>query len=179
MWIDSFLDTFKKRIVVLSILILFYWLWQNIWQSVFLFDLMRVSSYEELFQFYANLDAYNNSVLVRIILSMISRNSISVASFFLSFLENVGFFDICILLITLTLYANSEQKRKWLFFPILYFSMFIYIGICVGVGMNADSIDSLLNILRMLSIGSIIMEGILFVWVLYRLVEKFLWFIEH
>lgn len=170
-WIDQFIDTFQKRIILLSILVLAYWIWQSIWQGVFMFHLSKVNSYDELFSFYSHLEAYDNSFLIRIVLSMISFNGISFYSMFLSIIACLRMTDYCFILCTLLLYINSEQKNKWLFFPLVYIVMFIFMGVCIRFGMNSDSIGDLISILKGLSIGSLFIDFILFSFLLYNCVD--------
>lgn len=178
-WIDQFVDTFQKRILLLGIIVLGYWIWQNIWQGVFMFDLSKVNSYDELFAFYSHLDAYDNSFVIRIVLSMISMNGISFYSIVLSILSCVRLFDYFFIIFTVLLFIKSEHKRKWIFFPILYFIMFIFIGCCIVIGINSESIGYLISVLKVLSMGSLIIEFILFICLLYMSVDHGKQFIDE
>lgn len=169
-WIDSLFDTYAKRAAWLVIFVLGFWLWQNIWQTVFFFDAFQVNSYESLFDFYSNLSGYTNSLLVSTVLTMISTNSITISTFFVSLIKHISLIDIIMMALTLLLCVKSNNKMKWIILPILYLGMFLFIGIMLIIGFQVSSIQELIHILHILSIGSMGIEIVILCFLLYKLV---------
>lgn len=169
-WIDSLFDTYEKRSIICNFIVLAYWIWQNIWQCVFMLDLTQVSSYEKLFSFYSKLSNYANSFLVSTILTIISFNKVTFSTVIMSFFQNIGFLDIIMCALTLLLFLKSENKRKWMILPLLYITLFIFIGVCVGLGFQVGSLDQLVGLLKILSIGSLIIELVIIFTLLRKVV---------
>ena len=170
LWIDRLFDTFSKRTGILSILVLLYWAWQNIWQGVFVFDLFRVEDYASLFSFYEDLSTYTHSIFITTIIDMIENNSASILSAFGILFKNIGIIDGLILSLSLILFMKSKQKYKWYFFIIAYVFMILAIVICLQIGFHATSIDHLIRILHIFSISILIVEMMILCFLLYWIV---------
>ena len=98
--IDTYLDSFEKRIFIFIFLITVYWLWQNIWQLLLFFKLFMITDYESLFGLQAKLSAYESSVFIRIIYCVISNPSLSVQRLLgcINMIDILGFFGLIILI---------------------------------------------------------------------------------
>lgn len=169
-WIDRLFDIFSKRSCFVAIIVLAYWTWQNIWQGVFMFDLVRVSNYETLFSFYENLSQYSNALLIEIVLDMISSNSVSLISILNAVVNNVGIIDVLAVFFTIILFMKSRQKKGWIFLIVLYLLMFVVVEGSLFYGFQASSIDELVCILHILSMITFGFECVIVMYLVYRIV---------
>lgn len=168
--IDRLFDTFSKRACFVAILVLAYWAWQNIWQGVFMFDLVRVSDYDALFSFYESLGQYSHSLLIEIILDMISNNSVSLLSILNAVINNVKIVDILAIFFTIVLFMKSRQKKSWFILIIVYILMFAVVEGSLFLGFQVSSIDELVEILHILSIVTLVFECFIVIYITYRIV---------
>ena len=158
------------RIVVVAILVLVYWTWQNIWQGVFMFDLAHVSNYDTLFSFYENLSQYSHALLIEIVLDMISSNSVSLISILNAVVNNVRIIDILAVFFMVILFMKSRQKKSWIFLIVLYILMFAVVEGSLFYGFQVSSIDELVSILHILSMIILGFKCVIIVYLIYRIV---------
>lgn len=177
-WIDHLFDTFSKRSCLVAILVLVYWAWQNIWQGVFMFDLVHVNNYDALFSFYENLSQYSHSLLIEIVLDMISSNSVSISSILHAVVNNVGILDILAVFFTVVLFIKSRQKKGWIFLIVLYVLMFLIVQGSLFYGFQVSSIDELVGILHILSTLALTIECVMVVFLTYCIVGHVLKYIQ-
>lgn len=158
-WIDNnFLDSFDKRVFLFMCLVGFYWLWQAIWQIILFFNLYQLSDYSSLFALHSNLDSYSSSVLVRMIYKIIS------GSFYV--LNCINFIDIfCVIGYILLI-------KKWKISTIILGLKWIWLGICLFIGLQSNSLNIVIFLLKMLGAGSIVFEIGFMIIMLYSLVNE-------
>lgn len=167
-WIDSFLDSKQKRRNVFLLLCLVYWLWQNIWQAIFYFQLFKISNYESLFNFLENMNQYNQSVLVKMIYEIVTTGNFDVVRLALQF----HFLDLIIIFITVLFYKTSDKKKRWRVLISLFLCLMFYDIILLALGFQQGSLSGVVNVLHWISIGSLAIESAIIAFILMGLIEK-------
>ena len=155
-WIDSYVDSFEKRVFLFTCFITLYWLWQNIWQFLMLIQLLKIQDYSDLFAFQSNMSMYESSVFIRILYSVISNpNSI------VSCIKLIDIFGIFSLLICIKKYRKIiglfGVKYVWCIFWVLK-------------GVHSNSLNNVILSLKMLAIGGIVVVGIVILLFLHELI---------
>ena len=151
--IDRYVDSFEKRIFIFIVFITIYWLWQNIWQLKLFF----ITDYESLFNLQAHLSNYESSVLIRIIYYVISNPSLNIAGV-VSCIKLIDIMGIVGLLIL---------AQKYRIIIILNGFKYVWCSIWLVKGMNSASVYLVINCLKWLSIGGLILVGIvILLWLL-------------
>lgn len=176
-WIDSLLDSKCKRRILFMIVVLIYWLWQNIWQTVFYFQLYKISDYSTLFDFLENMNQYNQSVLVSILYEIVMTSTMPLSQICWNVCQQFHIFDIIILFFTVLLYKTSDKKTKWrVTFTLLICLVLVDVAF-IAYGFKQGSLLDVISILNILSIVSMIVEmGILGIILesLIRFIEQFM-----
>ncbi len=136
----------------------FYWLWQAIWQILLFFNLYQLSDYSSLFALYSNLDTYSSSVLVRMIYKIISGS--------FNFFNCINFIDIfCI-------FGYILLIKKWKISTITLGLKWLWLGICLFIGLQSNSLNMVIFLLKMLGVGSILFELGFMITILYSIVNE-------
>lgn len=164
--IDRYIDSFEKRIFIFIIFITMYWLWQNIWQLLLFYKVYLITDYESLFNLQAHLSNYESSVLIRIIYYVISNPSLNMAGL-VSCIKLIDIMGIVGLLIL---------AQKYRIIMILNVFKYVWCTIWIVKGMNSASVYLVINCLKWLSIGGLILVGIVILQWLFGLVRIIL---EH
>mgnify|MGYP004471465321 FL=1 len=155
--IDHYVDSFEKRIFIFIIFITMYWLWQNIWQLILFFKLFFITDYESLFDLQAHLSNYESSVLIRILYYVISNPSLNILGV-VSCIKLIDIMGIVGLLI---------MAQKYRIIMILNGFKYIWCSIWIVKGMNSASVYLVINCLKWLSIGGLILVSIvILLWLL-------------
>ena len=155
--IDHYVDSFEKRIFIFIIFITIYWLWQNIWQLILFFKLFFITDYESLFDLQAHLSNYESSVLIRILYYVISNPSLNILGV-VSCIKLIDIMGIVGLLI---------MAQKYRIIMILNGFKYIWCSIWIVKGMNSASVYLVINCLKWLSIGGLILVSIvILLWLL-------------
>ena len=155
--IDLYVDSFEKRIFIFIIFITMYWLWQNIWQLILFFKLFFITDYESLFDLQAHLSNYESSVLIRILYYVISNPSLNILGV-VSCIKLIDIMGIVGLLI---------MAQKYRIIMILNGFKYIWCSIWIVKGMNSASVYLVINCLKWLSIGGLILVSIvILLWLL-------------
>ena len=155
--IDRYVDSFEKRIFIFIIFITMYWLWQNIWQLILFFKLFFITDYESLFDLQAHLSNYESSVLIRILYYVISNPSLNILGV-VSCIKLIDIMGIVGLLI---------MAQKYRIIMILNGFKYIWCSIWIVKGMNSASVYLVINCLKWLSIGGLILVSIvILLWLL-------------
>ena len=155
--IDYYVDSFEKRIFIFIIFITMYWLWQNIWQLILFFKLFFITDYESLFNLQAHLSNYESSVLIRILYYVISNPSLNI----LGVVSCIKLIDI------MGIVGLLMMAQKYRIIMILNGFKYIWCSIWIVKGMNSASVYLVINCLKWLSIGGLILVGIvIFLWLL-------------
>ena len=155
--IDHYVDSFEKRIFIFIIFITMYWLWQNIWQLILFFKLFFITDYESLFNLQAHLSNYESSVLIRILYYVISNPSLNILGV-VSCIKLIDIMGIVGLLI---------MAQKYRIIMILNGFKYIWCSIWIVKGMNSASVYLVINCLKWLSIGGLILVSIvILLWLL-------------
>ena len=155
--IDHYVDSFEKRIFIFIIFITKYWLWQNIWQLILFFKLFFITDYESLFDLQAHLSNYESSVLIRILYYVISNPSLNILGV-VSCIKLIDIMGIVGLLI---------MAQKYRIIMILNGFKYIWCSIWIVKGMNSASVYLVINCLKWLSIGGLILVSIvILLWLL-------------
>lgn len=151
--IDRYIDSFEKRIFIFIIFITMYWLWQNIWQLLLFYKVYVITDYE-------------SSVLIRIIYYVISNPSLNMAGLVscIKLIDIMGIVGLFIL------------AQKYRIIMILNVFKYIWCTIWIVKGMNSASVYLVINCLKWLSIGGLILVGIVILQWLFGLVRIIL---EH
>lgn len=136
----------------------FYWLWQAIWQIFLFYRLFALSNYDSLFSVYSNLDSYSSSVLVRIIYVVISKSY--------NILSCINFMDI------FGLVGYILLVKKWKISTILIGLKWVWLSIFLCVGLQSNSLNMAILILKILGMGAILFEIAFVVTILYSLVNS-------
>ncbi len=158
-WIDEqFLDSFEKRVFLFMCFVGLYWLWQAIWQILLFFNLFNLSNYASLFTLYSNLDSYSSSVLIRVIYKIIAGSSHFLSC--INFIDIFGFVGYILLI------------KKWKISTILLSIKWIWLGICLFIGLQSNSLNMAILLLKILGIGSVLFEIGFMVTILYSLVSE-------
>ena len=169
--IDRYIDSFEKRIFIFIIFITMYWLWQNIWQLLLFYKVYVITDYESLFNLQAHLSNYESSVLIRIIYYVISYYVISNPSL------NMAGLVSCIKLIDIMgIVGLLILAQKYRIIMILNVFKYVWCTIWIVKGMNSASVYLVINCLKWLSIGGLILVGIVILQWLFGLVRIIL---EH
>lgn len=159
-WIDQFVDSFEKRVFLFTFFVGLYCLWQAIWQVWLYFNLIPLSDYSSLFTLYSNLDRYSSSLLVRIIYQIISSSNHFLSCFdFVDILGCVGF-----------LLMVKEYKVSVVLLALKY--IWILVLLCIGI--SANSLNMVIFALKLLGIGSLILEIGFIMSILYKLASMIL-----
>ena len=155
--IDHYVDSFEKRIFIFIIFITIYWLWQNIWQLILFSKLFFITDYESLFNLQAHLSNYESSVLIRILYYVISNPSLNILGV-VSCIKLIDIMGIVGLLIL---------AQKYRIIMILNGFKYIWCSIWIVKGMNSASVYLVINCLKWLSIGGLILVSIvILLWLL-------------
>ena len=155
--IDRYVDSFEKRIFIFIIFITIYWLWQNIWQLILFSKLFFITDYESLFNLQAHLSNYESSVLIRILYYVISNPSLNILGV-VSCIKLIDIMGIVGLLI---------MAQKYRIIMILNGFKYIWCSIWIVKGMNSASVYLVINCLKWLSIGGLILVSIvILLWLL-------------
>ena len=155
--IDHYVDSFEKRIFIFIIFITMYWLWQNIWQLILFSKLFFITDYESLFNLQAHLSNYESSVLIRILYYVISNPSLNILGV-VSCIKLIDIMGIVGLLIL---------AQKYRIIMILNGFKYIWCSIWIVKGMNSASVYLVINCLKWLSIGGLILVSIvILLWLL-------------
>ena len=155
--IDRYVDSFEKRIFIFIIFITMYWLWQNIWQLILFSKLFFITDYESLFDLQAHLSNYESSVLIRILYYVISNPSLNILGV-VSCIKLIDIMGIVGLLI---------MAQKYRIIMILNGFKYIWCSIWIVKGMNSASVYLVINCLKWLSIGGLILVSIvILLWLL-------------
>ena len=155
--IDHYVDSFEKRIFIFIIFITMYWLWQNIWQLILFSKLFFITDYESLFNLQAHLSNYESSVLIRILYYVISNPSLNILGV-VSCIKLIDIMGIVGLLI---------MAQKYRIIMILNGFKYIWCSIWIVKGMNSASVYLVINCLKWLSIGGLILVSIvILLWLL-------------
>ena len=155
--IDHYVDSFEKRIFIFIIFITMYWLWQNIWQLILFSKLFFITDYESLFDLQAHLSNYESSVLIRILYYVISNPSLNILGV-VSCIKLIDIMGIVGLLI---------MAQKYRIIMILNGFKYIWCSIWIVKGMNSASVYLVINCLKWLSIGGLILVSIvILLWLL-------------
>lgn len=155
--IDRYVDSFEKRIFIFIIFITMYWLWQNIWQLILFSKLFFITDYESLFNLQAHLSNYESSVLIRILYYVISNPSLNILGV-VSCIKLIDIMGIVGLLI---------MAQKYRIIMILNGFKYIWCSIWIVKGMNSASVYLVINCLKWLSIGGLILVSIvILLWLL-------------
>ena len=164
--IDRYVDSFEKRIFIFIIFITMYWLWQNIWQLLLFYKVYVITDYESLFNLQAHLSNYESSVFIRIKYYVISNPSLNMAGL-VSCIKLIDIMGIVGLLIL---------AQKYRIIMILNVFKYVWCTIWIVKGMNSASVYLVINCLKWLSIGGLILVGIVILQWLFGLVRIIL---EH
>ena len=155
--IDHYVDSFEKRIFIFIIFITKYWLWQNIWQLILFVKLFLITDYESLLNLQAHLSNYESSVLIRILYYVISNPSLNILGV-VSCIKLIDIMGIVGLLI---------MAQKYRIIMILNGFKYIWCSIWIVKGMNSASVYLVINCLKWLSIGGLILVSIvILLWLL-------------
>ena len=155
--IDHYVDSFEKRIFIFIIFITMYWLWQNIWQLILFSKLFFITDYESLLNLQAHLSNYESSVLIRILYYVISNPSLNILGV-VSCIKLIDIMGIVGLLIL---------AQKYRIIMILNGFKYIWCSIWIVKGMNSASVYLVINCLKWLSIGGLILVSIvILLWLL-------------
>lgn len=148
--IDHYVDSFEKRIFLFIVFITMYWLWQNIWQLILFSKLLFITDYEGLFNLQAHLSNYESSVLIRILYYVISNPSLNI----LGVVSCIKLIDI------MGIVGLLMMVQKYRIIMILNGFKYIWCSIWIVKGMNSASVYLVINCLKWLSIGGLILVGI-------------------
>ncbi len=136
----------------------FYWLWQAIWQILLFYRVFALSNYASLFSVYSNLDSYSSSTLVRIIYKIIS-GSFNIL-YCINFIDIFGFIGYILLI------------KKWKISITLIGLKWMWLGVCLFVGLQSNSLNMVIFVLKVLGTGAILFELAFVVAILYSLVNE-------
>lgn len=145
--IDRYVDSFEKRIFIFIVFITIYWLWQNIWQLILFSKLLFITDYEKLFNLQAHLSNYESSVLIRIIYYVISNPSLNMAGL-VSCIKLIDIMGIVGLLIL---------AQKYRIILILNGFKFVWCSIWIVKAIHSASVYLVINCLKWLSIGGLVL----------------------
>lgn len=169
--IDSLWNTFEKRRRILSLFVFLYWFLQYVLQALFFLSLVQVHDYHSLFAFMNEMDAYTGSILIRIAYRFITIPTVSVTSLLSSLWNAMSFFDLLFILLTILWFLQANKKKAGLFIGgnVLMLTM-LFIGLMIG--MRADSIQSLIQCLHVLSLCSLVVHIVFIVILMFNLVQN-------
>ena len=159
--IDRYIDSFEKRIFLFIFFLCLYWLWQNVWQLILFGKLFFVTDYESLFHIQSTLSMYQSSVFIRILYYVISNPSLNMAGLVscIKLIDIMGIVGLFIL------------AQKYRIIMILNVFKYIWCTIWIVKGMNSASVYLVINCLKWLSIGGLILVGIVILQWLFGLVR--------
>ena len=117
------------------------------------------------------MDAYTGSILIRIAYRFITIPTVSVTSFLSSLWNAMSFFDLLFILLTILWFLQANKKKAGLFIGgnVLMLTM-LFIGLMIG--MRADSIQSLIQCLHVLSLCSLVVHIVFIVILMFNLVQN-------
>ena len=169
--IDSLWNSFEKRRRILSLFVFLYWFLQYVLQALFFLSLVQVHDYHSLFAFMKDMDAYTGSILIRIAYRFITIPTVSITSFLSSLWNAMSFFDLLFILLTILWLLQANKKKAGLFIGgnVL---MLIVLFIGLMIGMRADSIQSLIQCLHVLSLWSLVAHIVFIVILMFNLVQN-------
>ena len=157
--IDSLWNSFEKRRRILSLFVFLYWFLQYVLQALFFLSLVQVHDYHSLFAFMKDMDAYTGSILIRIAYRFITIPTVSITSFLSSLWNAMSLFDLLFILLTILWFLQANKKKAGLFTG-------------GNVFMRADSIQSLIQCLHVLSLWSLVAHIVFIVILMFNLVQN-------
>ena len=164
--IDKCMDSFEKRIFLFIFFLCLYWLWQNLWQLILFGKLFFVYDYESLFNIQAKLSSYESSVFIRIIYYVISNPTLNLLSLIR-----------CIKLIDILAIAGIVLLIKKCRIVVVFNGIKYVWGLFwIIKALHSKSVYLVINCLKWLSIGGLILVGIVILQWLFGLVRIIL---EH
>lgn len=150
-WIDrTFLDSRRKRILTLDIVVGIYWIWECLWCLALYAQMAKAGDYSSLFGLQGVLDEYNGCFLVRIILE--SVKAYRLRPFQLSGLDIL----MCIATFIVLVRKNTVVKDG---LAAAFAGTFLLEGLFVMMGFEAGSLGQVASLLRWGGITGLVLTG--------------------
>lgn len=157
-WIDSLLNSREKRLLFLQIVLLVFWMGQWIIQEVLFFKLCLLDSYSSLFLLQAQLKGFADSILIRMLLSLMTSVHIHFAAL-IQALGKIGGSEY--LAVFLSILFLSIKKRRMLFCTglfLIFASLWILIFF---LGQNAQSLNQVITLLKFGGFISLVFQSLI------------------
>lgn len=165
-WIDHLFSTKENRRKFLCLVLIVFWIWQNIWQIMVFFQLSKLTNYESLLDFSNTMNLYTSSILLRCIFNFISHKGFTFKVFLnISLWEYIGLFLSVIYLISYKSKNTSICVKSYIFMLILSI-------LTVIIGFSQGSLSNVILILKGYGIICLIVECLIIVTLLKAFITK-------
>lgn len=166
-WLDRFVDTKEKRYHVFFLITLLFALLIVIPYIIMACYLFSLGSYESLYALLKE-PIVQATWLSRVLLDVISFSSISFIQIFYTLCINTQWYEVIMLLLIVLAYPILESKKTMTWLMLLILLTFIISMVCIGYGLQAESLNAALFYIRSIGvtlfISNIMILGMLLVY---------------